>query len=124
MFGLVRCAIGARVRVAIASSASSAIRATAAPAYALAALRIRSMASDAKESAGGSLSGSVKWFDVRKGYGFIQTSNNQDVFAHYSQVTAPRGNDGMRVLVQGQKVEFEIADGPKGKQAVNIRVTA
>jgi cold shock protein len=62
--------------------------------------------------------GIVKWFNAEKGFGFIaQDDNGQDVFAHFSQITA----SGYRSLEENQRVEFDIAQGPKGLQAENIR---
>ena len=60
--------------------------------------------------------GTVKWFNGSKGYGFIEQPNGSDVFVHYSAISA----DGYRKLVEGQKVEFSIEQGPKGLQAVNV----
>lgn len=61
--------------------------------------------------------GRVKWFDDSKGYGFIERDGaEKDVFVHY---TAIEGK-GYRSLAEGQEVEFEIADGPKGPQAENV----
>ena len=61
--------------------------------------------------------GTVKWFSNNKGYGFISPANGgPDVFAHYSAIQM----DGYRTLKQGQDVEFELNDGPKGPQASNI----
>jgi CspA family cold shock protein len=59
------------------------------------------------------MQGTVKWFSAEKGYGFITPENGADVFVHY---TAIQGN-GYRKLEAGQRVEFDITDGPKGKQA-------
>ncbi|GAA1759293.1 hypothetical protein GCM10009747_17850 [Agromyces humatus] len=62
--------------------------------------------------------GTVKWFNAEKGFGFIAPDDGSaDVFAHFSAIT---GN-GYRSLEEGQKVEFEVAQGPKGLQAENIR---
>jgi cold shock protein len=62
--------------------------------------------------------GTVKWFSNTKGYGFISPDEGgEDVFAHFSAVTM----DGYKTLKEGQKVEFDIATGPKGLQATNIR---
>ncbi|MEW6056029.1 MAG: cold-shock protein [Bdellovibrionota bacterium] len=61
--------------------------------------------------------GLVKWFNDAKGYGFIQQDGSEkDVFVHY---TAIQG-DGFKTLTEGQKVEFELIDGPKGPQAANV----
>ena len=63
-------------------------------------------------------SGTVKWFNSEKGYGFIQQDGGgADVFVHYSAIT---GN-GYRELAEGQKVEFEVTQGQKGPQAANVR---
>jgi CspA family cold shock protein len=59
----------------------------------------------------------VKWFSNEKGYGFISRPDGDDVFVHY---TAIQG-EGYRSLTEGQQVEFDIVDGPKGKQAANVR---
>ena len=60
--------------------------------------------------------GTVKWFNETKGYGFIARDNGSDVFVHYSAI---RGN-GFKTLKEGQRVEFEVGQGPKGPQAVNV----
>jgi cold shock protein len=57
--------------------------------------------------------GTVKWFNSEKGYGFIAVDGGQDVFVHYSAIQT----DGYRSLDEGQRVEFEVAQGPKGPQA-------
>ena len=57
--------------------------------------------------------GKVKWFSNQKGYGFIQTSEREDIFVHFSAIQA----EGFKTLGQGQEVEFEISAGPKGPQA-------
>ena len=62
------------------------------------------------------MTGKVKWFNAEKGYGFITTEDGKDVFAHYSQIQS----EGYKTLDEGQAVEFEINDGPKGPQATNI----
>jgi CspA family cold shock protein len=61
--------------------------------------------------------GTVKWFDDRKGYGFITRDGAEDVFVHFSAIQG----QGFKTLNEGQEVEFEIASGPKGAQAVNVR---
>ena len=61
--------------------------------------------------------GTVKWFDNKKGYGFIAPQDgSKDVFVHYSAV----GGDGFKTLNQGDEVEFEVASGPKGDQATKV----
>ena len=62
------------------------------------------------------ITGKVKWFNNAKGYGFIERDGGSDVFVHFS---AFQGN-GFRTLEEGQAVEFEIVDGPKGPQAGNV----
>ena len=62
--------------------------------------------------------GTVKWFNADKGYGFIAPESGEDVFVHYSAIQM----NGYRVLEEGQQVEFEVAQGPKGLQAANVRV--
>ena len=60
--------------------------------------------------------GTVKWFNNQKGYGFIVTDSGKDVFVHYSAIKA----DGYKSLQEGQAVEFEVIQGPKGEQASNV----
>ena len=60
--------------------------------------------------------GTVKWFNTTKGYGFIGHESGEDVFVHYSAIQM----EGYRRLTQGQKVEFSIEEGPKGLQAANV----
>ena len=60
--------------------------------------------------------GTVKWFSNQKGYGFISPESGEDVFVHHSEIQG----DGYKTLEEGQKVEFEITDGPKGDQAKNV----
>ena len=62
------------------------------------------------------MKGTVKWFNNQKGYGFISDENGKDVFVHYSGLTG----DGFKSLDEGQKVEFDVQDGAKGPQAVNV----
>src|SRR5689334_7183801 len=66
------------------------------------------------------ITGKVKWFNNAKGYGFIERDGGSDVFVHFSAV---QGN-GFRTLEEGQAVEFEIVDGPKGPQAGNVTKVA
>ena len=60
--------------------------------------------------------GKVKWFNDEKGWGFIKQDAGPDVFVHYSQIAG----EGRRGLVEDETVEFELKDGPKGPQAVNV----
>ncbi|EIQ82858.1 UNVERIFIED_CONTAM: cold-shock protein [Streptococcus canis] len=60
--------------------------------------------------------GTVKWFNAEKGFGFISTENGQDVFAHFSAIQT----NGFKTLEEGQKVEFDVEEGQRGPQAVNI----
>ena len=60
--------------------------------------------------------GKVKWFDNKKGYGFITPENGKDVFVHHSVIQG----DGYKTLEEGQEVEFDIVQGPKGEQASNV----
>jgi cold shock protein len=62
--------------------------------------------------------GTVKWFNTSKGYGFIQRNGAPDVFVHYSAIEA----EGFKNLEEGQKVEFSIEKSPKGLQAVNVKL--
>lgn len=60
--------------------------------------------------------GKVKWFSDRKGYGFITTEDGKDIFVHHSAIIG----EGYKTLSEGQAVEFEINQGPKGEQAVKV----
>jgi CspA family cold shock protein len=64
--------------------------------------------------------GTVKWFNADKGYGFISPESGPDVFVHFSAIQST----GYRSLDEGQAVEFDVTDGPKGPQAVNVRPAA
>ena len=66
------------------------------------------------------LSGRVKWFNESKGYGFIERDGSPDVFVHYSAIEG----EGFRTLKEGQIVEFEVTEGPKGAQASLVRKAA
>ena len=61
--------------------------------------------------------GNVKWFNAQKGYGFITTEDGKDVFVHYSGIE----QSGFKSLEEGEKVEFDLTQGQKGDQAVNVK---
>ena len=63
--------------------------------------------------------GTVKWFNDSKGFGFISQEGGEDVFVHHTAIQM----DGFRSLSEGDKVEFDVAKGPKGLQAQNVRKT-
>jgi CspA family cold shock protein len=60
--------------------------------------------------------GTVKWFNDAKGFGFITQEGGADVFVHHTAITA----QGFRTLAEGQRVQFDVVDGPKGLQAANV----
>ncbi len=60
--------------------------------------------------------GKIKWFNAKKGYGFIQQENGEDVFVHYSAIQ----DKGFKTLKEGEQVQFDIVQGPKGPQAANV----
>jgi CspA family cold shock protein len=60
--------------------------------------------------------GTVKWFNDSKGYGFITSSEGEDVFVHYSAIK----QDGFKTLKEGDEVVFDVVEGPKGPQAANV----
>jgi len=62
------------------------------------------------------ITGTVKWFNAEKGFGFITRENGSDVFAHFSQIKS----DGFKSLNEGDKVSFDIEKGARGEQAANI----
>ncbi len=62
------------------------------------------------------MQGKVKWFNKEKGYGFIEREDGNDVFVHFSAIQ----EDGFKTLYEGDVVEFEIVEGPKGLQAANV----
>lgn len=64
------------------------------------------------------MTGTVKWFNSDKGYGFISPESGEDVFVHFSAIE----QEGYKSLEEGQAVEFEVSDGPKGPQASNVRI--
>ncbi len=61
--------------------------------------------------------GVVKWFNETKGFGFISVEGGKDVFVHHGDIQA----EGFRTLAEGQRVEFEVAEGPKGPKATSVR---
>lgn len=65
------------------------------------------------------MTGKVKWFDSKKGYGFITAENGKEIFVHFSGITG----EGFKSLNEGQAVTFEIGDGAKGEQAINVVAT-
>ena len=64
------------------------------------------------------MKGTVKWFDSKKGYGFITAENGKEIFVHFSGIV----KEGFKSLNEGQNVTFEIGNGAKGEQAVNVTV--
>ena len=62
------------------------------------------------------LKGTVKWFNESKGYGFISPEEGKDVFVHFSEIRM----EGFKTLTEGQVVQFDVTDGPKGPQASNV----
>jgi cold shock protein len=61
--------------------------------------------------------GTVKWFNDKKGFGFLSREGGDDVFVHHTSIQG----EGFKTLSEGQQVEFEVQDGPKGPQAVNVK---
>jgi CspA family cold shock protein len=64
------------------------------------------------------ITGTVKWFNAGKGFGFIERQDGPDVFVHFTAIEA----DGFRTLQEGQQVEFVIEQGPKGLQAASVKI--
>lgn len=62
------------------------------------------------------MTGTVKWFNSEKGYGFITTEDGQDIFVHYSAISA----EGFKSLNEGDQVQFEVTEGDRGPQASNV----
>jgi CspA family cold shock protein len=73
---------------------------------------------DAPAQGEGMAQGTVKWFNAEKGYGFIAVDGGNDLFVHYTAIQM----DGYRSLEDGQRVEFDVGEGPKGPQAEQVRV--
>jgi len=66
------------------------------------------------------MKGKVKWFNDQKGFGFIEVPGSKDVFVHHSAITG----EGFKSLREGDEVEFEVTQGPKGPQASNVKVVS
>ena len=64
--------------------------------------------------------GKIKWFNEKKGFGFITGDDGKDIFVHYSAIEG----DGFKILVKDERVEYELKDGPKGPQAAKVRKIA
>lgn len=64
------------------------------------------------------MTGKVKWFDSKKGYGFITGEDGKEIFVHFSGIAT----EGFKSLNEGQEVEYEVGSGAKGEQAVNVTV--
>ncbi len=65
------------------------------------------------------VAGTVKWFNDTKGFGFIHSDDGKDVFVHHSEIAG----EGHRTLKEGERVEFEVTEGPKGLKALNVKST-
>ena len=66
------------------------------------------------------MEGKVKWFDSKKGYGFIITEEGKEIFVHYTGIV----KEGFKALNEGQLVTYEIGNGDKGEQAINVQIVA
>lgn len=64
------------------------------------------------------MKGTVKWFNDKKGYGFIENEDGTDVFVHFSAIQSA----GYKSLNEGQRVEYDVVDGPRGQQAANVQM--
>jgi CspA family cold shock protein len=78
--------------------------------------RADAQARKAQRKRGSELKGTVKWFNESKGYGFISPEEGKDVFVHFSEIRM----EGFKTLAEGQVVQFEVTNGPKGPQATNV----
>ncbi len=85
--------------------------------FTLVALRAQNIQPINKENQGAMLKGTVKWFNESKGFGFIEQEQGKDVFVHYSAIEGA----GFKTLNEGDNVEFEIVDGPKGPAAAKVQ---
>ena len=65
------------------------------------------------------MTGKVKWFNDAKGFGFIEVEGRKDVFVHHSAIT----REGFKTLREGEEVEFDVTQGPKGLRAIHVKVT-
>jgi CspA family cold shock protein len=75
------------------------------------------LAAPIEEGSSAVAEGTVKWFNNDKGYGFISQQDGEDVFVHFSAIQV----EGYKSLEEGQAVQFDVTQGPKGKQAANVR---
>jgi len=80
-------------------------------------LKVSALHQEEKEQSNNMETGTVKWFNDAKGYGFISRQNGEDVFVHFSAIQA----SGFRSLQEGQQVQFDVVKGPKGWQAENVK---
>ena len=76
---------------------------------------------EAAEEESGRVTGTVKWFNPAKGYGFIERDQGNDVFVHYSAIEDGGGFGGYKSLHDGQRVEFEVESSPKGPRAAHVK---
>ncbi len=76
----------------------------------------RALVGEKEETSSMSAEGTIKWFNEKKGFGFIQQDNGPDVFVHYTSIKA----EGFKTLAEGQRVQFDIEEGAKGPKAVNV----
>jgi CspA family cold shock protein len=79
--------------------------------------KVSALHQEEKEQCNNMETGTVKWFNDAKGYGFISRQNGEDVFVHFSAIQA----SGFRSLQEGQQVQFDVVKGPKGWQAENVK---